>query len=313
MTEFRGRQRNSTNIDICVDGFMDWILTERGLAENTIESYQKDIADFTQHLRDKEISDITDISQVNIIGFLRMLTDIGLSTKSVARKLSSIRGFFRYLLLESKLEKDPTEGVDMPKLPKPLPDVISPEQVDSILNGVDLTHPRGLGIRDRAILETLYATGARESEVIGLKTQDVYDDIAFVRVFGKGSKERLVPINDSALHWISRYRRDVRPGLTSEKRTPVLFLNIRGGQLSRMGLYKIVRKWCDKAGLPEVHPHTFRHAFATHLIEGGADLRAVQEMLGHADISTTQIYTNISREHLHGVYQKFHPRGNRQS
>lgn len=312
MAELHGRQRNSTDIDICVDGFIDWILTERGLAENTIESYQKDIADFTEYLREKDISDITNISQVNIVGFLRMLTDIGLSSKSVARKLSSIRGFFRYLLLESKLEKDPTEGVDMPKLPKPLPDVISPEQIDSILNGVDLTHPRGLGIRDRAILETLYATGARESEIIGLKTQDVYEDIAFVRVFGKGSKERLVPINESALHWISRYRRDVRPVLASKKKTPVLFLNVRGGQLSRMGLYKIVRKWCDKAGLPEVHPHTFRHAFATHLIEGGADLRAVQEMLGHADISTTQIYTNISREHLHKVYIKFHPRGTHQ-
>ncbi len=303
------RNRTSLDIDVCLDGFMDWILTERGLSQNTIAAYERDLKAFVIYLDGKDISDVGGVTQINIVGFLRKLTDDGLSAKTISRKMSSIRGFFRYLLLEGKLEKDPTEAVELPKLPKPLPDVISFEQVEKIMNSVDLSHPKGLGIRDRAILETLYATGARESEIIDLKTQDVYEDIGFVRVFGKGDKERLIPINDQALHWISRYVRDVRPKLMTKNRIPILFLNSRGGRLSRMGLYKIVRKWCEKAGLPEVHPHTFRHAFATHLIEGGADLRAVQEMLGHADISTTQIYTNIGKKYLHDIYRKFHPRG----
>jgi len=307
----RRASRRSSKIESCVDGFLDWILTERGLAENTIAAYQRDIGVFAEYLREKEISDVDDISSTNIVSFLRNLTELELSTKSIARKMTTIRGFFRYLILEGNLEEDPTEGLDMPKLPKPLPDIISVEQVSRIIDGVDLTLPKGLGIRDRAILETLYATGARESEVINMKKQDIYEDIGFVRIFGKGSKERLVPINRAALHWINRYQRDVRPGLVTKKVTPVIFLTNRGNPLSRMGLYNIVRKWSDKAGLADVHPHTFRHAFATHLLEGGAGLRAVQEMLGHADISSTQIYTNVSRKYLHDAYDKFHPRGKR--
>ena len=244
-----------------------------------------------------------------IAGHLRLLTDIGLSARSIARKMSSIRGVFRYAIDEGLTKSDPTEGLKMPKAISSLPDVLSIDEVNNMLNAVRLDHPRGLGIRDRAILETLYGTGARESELIGMATNDIYEDIGFVRLFGKGKKERLVPINETALHWISRYRRDVRPKLKGEKRTTVLFLNCRGGRFSRMGIYNIVRKWAEAAGLSGVHPHTLRHAFATHLIEGGADLRSVQEMLGHADISTTQIYTNISKKYLHEVYRKFHPRG----
>ncbi|HDR90770.1 MAG TPA: site-specific tyrosine recombinase XerD [candidate division Zixibacteria bacterium] len=307
----RRSSRRSTEIEPCVDGFLDWILTERGLAENTIIAYQRDIEVFAEYLREKGFSIISEITSTQIVSFLRNLTHLGLSAKSIARKLTTIRIFFRYLLLESILEEDPTEGVEMPKLPKPLPDIISVEQVSRIIDGVDLTLAKGLGIRDRAILETLYATGARESEVINMKKQDIYEDIGFVRIFGKGSKERLVPINRTALHWISRYMRDVRPGLMSKRITPVIFLTNRGNPLSRMGLYNIVRRWSEKAGLENVHPHTFRHAFATHLVEGGAGLRAVQEMLGHADISSTQIYTNVSRKYLHDAYEKFHPRGAR--
>jgi len=298
-----------TVLDSQIDGFMDWITIERGLSENTNDAYNRDLRDFADYLDRKKIAILDNITPGIIAGHLRELTDIGLSARTVARKMSSIRGFFKYLLLEGFIERDPTEGLKMPKLPRSLPDVISPEQVDTILQAVALDHPRGLGIRDRAILETLYATGARESELLDMETNDVYDDIGFVRLFGKGKKERLVPINQSALHWISRYRRDVRPGLMREHRTPVLFLNFRGKKLSRMGLYKIVTKWAVKAGLPEVHPHTFRHAFATHLVEGGADLRAVQEMLGHADISTTQIYTDVSKKYLREIYYKYHPRG----
>lgn len=312
-TDLGGRRasRRSSGIEPCVDGFLDWILTERGLAENTIAAYQRDIGVFSEYLREKGISDIGEISSTQIVSFLRNLTNLELSTKSIARKMTTIRSFFRYLILEGNLEEDPTEGIEMPKLPKPLPDIISVDQVSQIIDGVDLTLAKGLGIRDRAILETLYATGARESEVINMKKQDIYKDIGFVRIFGKGSKERLVPINRAALYWIDRYLRDVRPGLVSNKVSPVIFLTNRGNPLSRMGLYNIVRKWSDKAGFVDVHPHTFRHAFATHLIEGGAGLRAVQEMLGHADISSTQIYTNVSRKYLHDAYDKFHPRGAR--
>lgn len=309
MPRARSGNRNATDIDVCIDGFMNWILTERGLSQNTIAAYERDLRAFVDYIRGKKITDVGEISQSVVVGFLRKLTDRGLAAKTISRNMSSIRGFFRYLMLEGKLERDPTEAVDLPKLPKPLPDIISVEQVEKIMDAVDLDFHRGLGIRDRAVLETLYATGVRESEIIDLKTQDVYEDIGFVRVFGKGSKERLVPINENALYWIDRYKRDIRPKLMSNKRTPILFLTGRGNRLSRMGLYNIVSRWSEKAGLPEVHPHTFRHAFATHLIEGGADLRAVQEMLGHEDISTTQIYTNIGRKHLHEVYRKFHPRG----
>ncbi|RKZ31777.1 site-specific tyrosine recombinase XerD [bacterium] len=309
MSESKFILNPSVDFAVIIDGFLDWIIIERGLSTNTVEAYVRDLRDFAEYAEKKELTGIEEVTPGIIAGYLRNLTDIGLSTRTVTRKMSSIRGLFRYMLQEGILDSDPAEGLELPKLPQPLPDIISVEQVEAILNAVDLTHPRGLGIRDRAIIETLYGTGARESELLRMETGDVFDDIGFVRLFGKGKKERLVPINDSALHWIGRYRRDVRPGLMRDKRTPVLFLNARGGKLSRMGLYKIVNRWCEAAGLSDVHPHTFRHAFATHLIEGGADLRAVQEMLGHADISTTQVYTNVSRGYLHEVYRKYHPRG----
>jgi len=267
------------------------------------------LRDFSDYLENKDIEDLDNVSPGIVAGYLRGLSDIGLSAKTVARHMSSVRNLFRFLISEGILKRDPTEGLKPPKLPENLPDIVSVEQMESLINAIDLDSAKGLGIRDRAILETMYATGMRESEVINLNTDDVYEDIGFVRVFGKGSKERLVPINGQALYWIDRYSRDVRPKLQSKKRSTILFLNFRGGQLSRMGLYKIVVKWAKKAGLDNVHPHTIRHAFATHLIEGGADLIAVQEMLGHADISTTQIYTNISRKHLHKVYHRYHPRG----
>jgi len=279
------------------------------LAENTTEAYLNDLRDFAEYLAGRGVASPEEVTPVIIAAHLRALTEIGLSSKSIARKMSSIRGLFKYIVAEGLLKKDPTEGLKMPKLPSSLPEVLSFEQIEKILGAINLEGPRGLGIRDRAIIETLYGTGARESELINMETGDVYKDIGFVRLFGKGKKERLVPINDSALYWIDRYCRDVRPALKKDKRTPTLFLNVRGGRLSRMGLYKIVKGRSDTAGIEGVHPHIFRHSFATHLVEGGADLRAVQEMLGHEDISTTQIYTNIGKEYLHGLYHKYHPRG----
>ncbi|HHS49805.1 MAG TPA: tyrosine recombinase XerD [candidate division Zixibacteria bacterium] len=296
-------------INALIDAFLQWVQIDKGLADNTFEAYSRDLRDFAEHLATREIDDLSQVTPLVIAGHLRALTDIGLSAKSVARKMSSIRGLFGFVISEGLLKKDPTEGLTLPKMPKSLPDVIDFPSVERILESIDLGRTNGLGIRDRAIIETLYGTGARESELIDLETGDVFEDIAFVRLFGKGRKERLVPINESALYWIDRYSRDVRPYLKKDKRTPILFLNWRGGRFSRMGIYKIVRKCAEGAGIEGVHPHTFRHSFATHLVEGGADLRAVQEMLGHEDISTTQIYTNIGKEYLHSVYHKYHPRG----
>jgi len=301
--------RSNTDLDRIIDGFLDWVQIDKGLSDNTFDAYSRDLKDFALGLAAKNIEFLEDVTPGVIAGHLRDLTDIGLSSKSIARKMSSIRGLFKYSIYEGITKFDPTEGLKMPRTPKLLPDVISVEEVESMLEAVKLDNPRGLGIRDRAILETLYGTGGRESEIIDMKTDDVYKDIGFVRLFGKGRKERLVPINEVALHWIDRYLRDVRPELKGEKRSTVLFMNNRGGKLSRMGLYNIVRRWSKAADLKGVHPHTLRHAFATHLIEGGADLRAVQEMLGHADISTTQIYTNVSTKYLHEVHRKYHPRG----
>jgi len=300
----------SPSMDSSIEAFLDWAAIEKGLSTNTIAAYRKDLRDFICHLDGKAITGFENIEPVTIAGYLRELTEIGLSSRSIARKMSSIRSFFKFMLTEGLLDKNPTEGLKPPKLPQPLPDVITTEQVDNILETIYLGDSRGLGIRDRAIIETLYATGARESEIINMETSDIYEDIGFVRIIGKGNKERLVPINNSALHWIGRYIRDVRPRLMAKfRRIPLIFLTYRGKKLSRMGLFNIVKKWSEAAGVPEVHPHTFRHAFATHLVDGGADLRSVQEMLGHSDISSTQIYTNLSRNYLKDVYRKFHPRG----
>ncbi len=250
------------------------------------------------HVRGKEVSD-----------FLGMLRDIGLSARSLSRSLSAIKGFHRFLIGDGITKNDPTENIDAPKLARTLPDVLNQDEIEAILNQPNTAKP--LGVRDKAILETMYATGIRVSELITLARSNIDFNAGFVRVFGKGSKERLVPIGRVAREWISAYLGAVRPALAAKGNgRDVTFLNGRGKPMTRMAVWNIVREYTLKAGITkDVHPHTFRHSFATHLLEGGADLRAVQEMLGHADISTTQIYTHIDREYLKEVHRTFHPRG----
>lgn len=281
---------------------------EKNLSENSITSYKNDLSSFLRFLEDKEISDLNEVDNLAILGFFKLLTELGLSSTSAARYFSSLKGFFNYIFRSGYIQKNPIEKISAPKLSKKLPQVLSVDEVEKILQQPDTGDK--FGIRDRAILETFYACGLRVSELIELKTSNLYFKEEVIRVFGKGSKERFVPIGSSAIEWITRYITDSRPFFTKEATGGYLFLNVRGNKLSRMGVWKIVDKYLQAAEIhKDVHPHTFRHSFATHLLEGGADLRAVQEMLGHADISTTQIYTHIDRDYIIQVHKQFHPRG----
>lgn len=282
---------------------------EKNASENTVASYQLDLNRYLDYMGYRGFLEFSKITEKNIVKFLNSLVETGLSPRTVARSISSIKMFHRFLLSEGVAKSNPAENLDTPKLSKTLPDVLNQDEIDLIINQPNKVDPAG--IRDRAILETLYATGMRVSEIITMKQRDIYCDEGIVRVFGKGSKERLVPIGRSALEWIKKYREEVRPGIASSGRgRDALFLNMRGSPISRMAVWNMVKSYTAKAGIKkDVHPHTFRHSFATHLLEGGADLRAVQEMLGHSDISTTQIYTHIDREYLKEVHKTFHPRG----
>jgi integrase/recombinase XerD len=237
------------------------------------------------------------------------LTKLGLSSRSSARYYSSLKGFFGYLIASSYIEANPMEKISAPKVSKGLPNVLNINEIEAILAQPDTS--KKLGLRDKALLETFYACGLRVSELINLKISDLFLSEEMIRVFGKGSKERFVPIGSSAINWITEYLKNSRPLLEKKAKSQhVLFLNSRGTKLSRMGVWKIVDSNANLAGIKkEVHPHTFRHSFATHLLEGGADLRAVQEMLGHVDISTTQIYTHIDRDYIKQVHKDYHPRG----
>jgi integrase/recombinase XerD len=241
--------------------------------------------------------------------FIRLLHEQHLAPRSIARTMSAVKGFHRFLSGEDIVSNDPTQNIESLKRTKSLPEVLSVSEIDQILERPDCARP--LGIRDRAILETLYATGMRVSELVQLKQSNLMFDEELILVFGKGSKERLVPVGTSARHWISQYQKKGRAVYSRKgKSFDILFLNARGTRMTRQAIWDIIRRYARAAGIKkEVHPHTFRHSFATHLLEGGADLRAVQEMLGHADISTTQIYTHIDREYLKEVHRTFHPRG----
>jgi len=297
--------------------YFDFLSLEKNASRNTIASYRLDIGRYVRFLEGRAVTHPDQITDELVVAFLDTLRAKQLSPRSVTRCISSLNGFHKFLVGEGVTKKNPMEGIDVPKLERSLPDVLSQAEVESILSQFDREPPpasdrtRRLIFRDRAILEVLYATGIRVSELIRLKQRDVLESQGIVRVFGKGSKERLVPIGDSALRWIARYKTDCRSALALRGTgLDALFLNARGKPMTRMAIWKIVQASTRKAGIgKEVHPHTFRHSFATHLLEGGADLRAVQEMLGHSDISTTQIYTHIDREYLKEVHRTFHPRG----
>ncbi|MBI5476718.1 MAG: site-specific tyrosine recombinase XerD [Ignavibacteriales bacterium] len=292
-----------------IKSYIYYLKLEKNASPNTVASYQFDLNRYIDYLMMKGIGSIKDVCEKDIIKFLHSLVEFGLSPKSVSRNLSSIKMFHKFLNGEGFLLTNAAENIETPKLSKTLPDVLNPDEVEAIISQPNPMEPAG--IRDRAILETMYATGMRVTEIITIKQTDVYSDEGIVRVFGKGSKERLVPIGKSALHWIEKYKNEIRVQLAASGRgRDVLFLNLRGRPMSRMAVWNIVKTNTIKSGVrKEVHPHTFRHSFATHLLEGGADLRAVQEMLGHSDISTTQIYTHIDREYLKEVHKTFHPRG----
>lgn len=296
-------------MNIFLKEYLSVLKLEKNLSDNTVSSYKNDINSFLQFIESRKIEDLSSIKQNHIADFFKSLKEIGLTSSSAARYYSSLKGFFTYLFLSRYITENPIEKISSPKLSKNLPSVLTVEETDSVLSQPDTNNK--LGLRDKAVLELLYACGTRVSELINIKISDLFfaDDV--IRVFGKGSKERIIPIGSSAVKWINKYLKESRVLLMKKaKSANYLFLNNRGTKLSRMGVWKIVDRYVKEAGIEkEVHPHTFRHSFATHLLEGGADLRAVQEMLGHADISTTQIYTHIDRDYIKQVHKDFHPRG----
>ena len=296
-------------MNIFLKEYLNVLRLEKNLSDNTISSYRNDINSLINFLDSLKINDPSLVDNKLLNSFFINLQELGLSNTSAARYYSSIKGFFSYLFSNKYIKANPVEKVMPPKLSKNLPSVLSLGEIDSILLKPDVENK--LGLRDRGILEVLYACGLRVSELIGLKISDLFFDEEIIRVLGKGSKERLVPIGSSAIKWTKEYLTKSRPMLAKKAKSEnVVFLNNRGSKLSRMGVWKIVDQYVKEAGIQkEVHPHTFRHSFATHLLEGGADLRAVQEMLGHADISTTQIYTHIDRDYIKQVHKQFHPRG----
>lgn len=293
-----------------INGFKSYLLLERSLSENTIEAYLRDVKKLVEFLELSEIHaspEALDVDQLS--SFLHSLNDLGLGARSQARLLSAIKTFYKYLLMEDLIQVDPTSLLEGPRLPRKIPEVLSYEEIQSMIASIDLSEPHG--VRNRAMLETLYACGLRVSELIDLRISNLYLDIGFVKVLGKGNKERIVPIGEEAVKHIGFYIDGVRRGMMNihPEHTNFLFLNRRGKQLSRVMVFMVVKECAKLAGIDKnVSPHTFRHSFATHLIEGGADLKAVQDMLGHESILTTEIYTHLDTDYLRETILSFHPR-----
>jgi integrase/recombinase XerD len=293
-----------------LESFLNYILVERNFSTNTRESYNNDLKRYLLFMQQQSRA-IEDITSKHVEEFIAELFNLGLEASSMARNISAIRSLHKFLLIERMLTVNPTEKIHQPKQARYLPDVLTIDETLRILDA-PLTHqpPGKYLLRDKAMLELLYATGVRVSELITIQQQNLYLNEGFIRIFGKGSKERLVPVGSSAIAWVNRYRAELRIALVQKNSDDYLFLNARGVKLSRMALFEIVRKYAVTAGIKKtVSPHTFRHSFATHLLEGGADLRSVQEMLGHSSIITTQIYTHTDRSFIKEVHKTFHPRG----
>ena len=295
-------------MDEAVQAFLDHLSIERGLSANTLAAYGRDLSQFVEYAGKAGALSLDDVTETMLVGFMESLRRAGMSPGSISRKLSAIKTFSKYSYREGAVKKDFTANIVGMKGAKKLPSVLSIEEVSNLL---DQPNPDGSGgdIRDKAMLETLYATGLRVSELINLRLIDLNMDVGFVRCFGKGSKERIVPIGQVAIAWVNRYLAESRPAFVRSGSSEYLFLSSRGRKMSRVGFWKIVKKYAAKAGiLKNITPHTLRHSFATHLLQGGADLRSIQEMLGHADIATTQIYTHVTRDKLKEVYRESHPR-----
>ena len=295
--------------DIYIKQFKDFLKLERSLADNSVVAYLRDITKLKEffEINGRNVNPLH-VQQQDLVDFLEFLNELGMSPYSQARMLSGLKSFYKFLTYEEFVEKDPTELLEAPKLGRKLPDTLNIHEIEQVLSAIDMSTPEGT--RNRAMLETLYSSGLRVTELIELKISNLYEDIGFVRVVGKGSKERLVPIGRVALKHIGIYRNEIRSHQDIKHgQEDILFLNRRGAGLSRVMVFMIIKELAQKAGLNKtISPHTFRHSFATHLIEGGADLRAVQEMLGHESITTTEIYTHLDRDYLKQIIRDFHPR-----
>ena len=291
-----------------LEDYLHFLRIERQLAENTLISYKKDLTDYLKSVYEiQHLQSLSDVERQHIIIHLRDLKENGKSARTISRHISSIRSFHQFLLREKVAANDPTIHLELPQLEQKLPNFLSVEELNSLLGSISVSKPQG--VRDLAMFELMYASGMRISECLNLNLEDLHLSMGFVRVFGKGGKERIIPLGGAALRACSNYIENARPQLLKQERTDAIFINQRGKRLTRQGIWKLLNKHALMAGIKkEITPHVLRHSFATHLIENGADLRAVQEMLGHADISTTQIYTHVSKKRLKEVYKQYHPR-----
>jgi len=290
-----------------LERFRDYLALEAGNSANTVESYLRDIMRLTEYATSRGAKTPQQLSAAQLREFIYFLKDLGLAPTTIRRQISAIRTYFKFLVGEGIAARDPSERIESPKRWRTLPAVLTLPEIDKLLAAPNTDEP--LAIRDRALLEFAYATGVRVSELVALKLQDIMFEDGVARVFGKGAKERLVPVGRRALGAVALYAREIRPTLDRGKTHGFLFLNARGTPLSRVGAWGVIKATARRAGLAKrVTPHTLRHTFATHLLEGGADLRAVQEMLGHVDLSTTQLYTHVDRDYLRTVHKSYHPR-----
>jgi integrase/recombinase XerD len=284
--------------------FLSYLRVEKGLSQNTLVAYQNDLEKLSRFAKERE-KDLLSLERDDVKDFIKHLHQSGLEARSIARTLVTVRNLYKFLLLDGFLKRDPSENIETPKSWQSLPKFLIREEVESLLESPDPSTPSGL--RDKAMLEVLYATGVRVSELVALKMNDLNLDLGFLTTLGKGSKERTIPMGKSAVEWIKKYLPS-RHKMLGNKTSPFLFINPKGQPISRQGFWKIIVDYGEQAKIGHITPHLLRHSFATHLLENGADLRSVQMMLGHSDISTTQIYTHITNERLKEIYKKFHPR-----
>ncbi len=296
-------------MDEHLENYLTYLKIERALSKNTIDAYRRDLLQYQNYLKKQGLGNMLELDRYDILNFLESLKQDGKSPNTIIRMVTSLRKFYEYLQAEGLCPQNPMQHIDTPKKAKTLPKVLSQEEVEALLDQVDLSSD--LGIRDRAILEVMYATGLRISELLSLTMNDLHLEMGFIQVIGKGGKERIIPIGRVAKDWLEDYLTNSRPKLLDKHSADSshVFLNYQGYPLSRQGLWKNIKKLAGQLGIQsKMTPHTLRHSFATHLLENGADLRIVQELLGHADISTTQIYTHVSKERLQQVYHHYHPR-----
>ncbi len=294
-------------MDRLVDSFITHLTVVRGLSPNTLESYERDLAKFVSYLQRRGIMDAGHVNYRHVLDFLSYLKERGLSVRSVARILVSLKQFFKFLLREKVVDKDPTFLIRTPKIKREIPSVLTLDDVENLLSA-----PNGSsheGIRDRAMLEVLYATGIRVSELVNLRLNNVNFELGYLLAYGKGGKERIVPLGNKAIRRLEEYLSGSRPCLLRSRESVYLFITRRGTRMTRQGFWKLIKNYASRIGITKrISPHTLRHSFATHLLQRGADLRTIQVILGHSDISTTQIYTHIERERLKEVHKKYHPR-----